>query len=172
MEHKVKSTKNSSITNRIATVSVFTALALIFSYIEAILPFNLGIPGVKLGIANIVVVTALYKLGIKEAAGISLIRVFLIGILFGNLVSLIYSLSGAFLSLIGMIILRRLRLSVIGVSAIGGTLHNIGQLITASIILQSSALIYYFPVLLIAGLITGILIGLVSMPIINRVNIK
>ncbi len=153
---------------RIASISVFTALALIFSYIEAILPFNFGIPGVKLGIANIVVVVALYQLGAKEAIGISLIRVFIIGLLFGNILSLIYSLSGAVLSLIGMMICKHLKLSVIGVSAIGGVLHNTGQLIAAAILLQSGALIYYFPVLLISGLITGILIGIVSFSI-NRV---
>lgn len=160
-----------NLSKKIATTAVFTALALIFSYIEAVLPLNLGIPGVKLGIANIVIVAALYQLGIKEAVGISIIRVFIIGLLFGNIVSLIYSLSGAILSLAGMILCKKLKLSVIGVSAIGGTLHNIGQLIAAAVMLRSSALVYYLPVLLIAGLITGILIGLVSLPIIKNINI-
>lgn len=160
-----------NLSKKIATTAVFTALALIFSYIEAVLPLNLGIPGVKLGIANIVIVAALYQLGIKEAVGISIIRVFIIGLLFGNIVSLIYSLSGAVLSLAGMILCKKLKLSVIGVSAIGGTLHNIGQLIAAAVMLRSSALVYYLPVLLIAGLITGILIGLVSLPIIKNINI-
>lgn len=160
-----------NLSKKIATTAVFTALALIFSYIEAVLPLNLGIPGVKLGIANIVIVAALYQLGIKEAVGISIIRVFIIGLLFGNIVSLIYSLSGAVLSLAGMILCKKLKLSVIGVSAIGGTLHNFGQLIAAAVMLRSSALVYYLPVLLIAGLITGILIGLVSLPIIKNINI-
>lgn len=147
---------------QISKIAVFTALAMIFSYIEAVIPFNFGIPGVKIGIANIVIVTALYRFGVKEAVGISFIRVFLIGLLFGNIVSLIYSLSGAVLSLIGMIICKKLKLSIIGVSAVGGVLHNTGQLSAALIILQSAAVTYYLPVLLVSGLITGILIGIVA----------
>lgn len=153
---------------RISVIAVFTALALIFSYIEAIIPFNLGVPGVKLGIANIVVVCALYIFGVKEAAGISLIRVFVIGLLFGNAVSLIYSLSGAILSIAVMIICKRLKLSVIGVSAMGGIFHNVGQLSAASLILNSSAVMYYYPVLFISGIVTGIIIGIVSLPIIKN----
>lgn len=153
---------------RISVIAVFTALALIFSYIEAIIPFNLGIPGVKLGIANIVVVCALYIFGVKEAAGISLIRVFVIGLLFGNAVSLIYSLSGAILSIVVMIICKRLKLSVIGVSAMGGIFHNVGQLSAAALILNSSAVMYYYPVLFISGIVTGIIIGIVSLPIIKN----
>lgn len=159
--------KTISLSKKIALTSVFTALALIFSYIEAILPLNLGIPGVKLGIANIVIVVALYKLGAIEAAGISLLRVIIIGLLFGNIVSLLYSLSGAALSFIGMIICKRLKLSVIGVSAIGGTLHNLGQLICAAAVLQSTVIIYYMPVLVISGLVTGLMIGLVSYNIVR-----
>lgn len=153
---------------RISVIAVFTALALIFSYIEAIIPFNLGVPAVKLGIANIVVVCALYIFGVKEAAGISLIRVFVIGLLFGNAVSLIYSLSGAILSIAVMIICKRLKLSVIGVSAMGGIFHNVGQLSAAALILNSSAVMYYYPVLFISGIVTGIIIGIVSLPIIKN----
>lgn len=153
---------------RISVIAVFTALALIFSYIEAIIPFNLGVPGVKLGIANIVVVCALYIFGVKEAAGISLIRVFVIGLLFGNAVSLIYSLSGAVLSIAVMIICKKLKLSVIGVSAMGGIFHNVGQLSAAALILNSSAVMYYYPVLFISGIVTGIIIGIVSLPIIKN----
>ena len=153
---------------RISVIAVFTALALIFSYIEAIIPFNLGVPGVKLGIANIVVVCALYIFGVKEAVGISLIRVFVIGLLFGNAVSLIYSLSGAVLSIAVMIICKRLKLSVIGVSAMGGIFHNVGQLSAAALILNSSAVMYYYPVLFISGIVTGIIIGRVSLPIIKN----
>lgn len=153
---------------RISVIAVFTALALIFSYIEAIIPFNLGVPGVKLGIANIVVVCALYIFGVKEAAGISLIRVFVIGLLVGNAVSLIYSLSGAILSIAVMIICKRLKLSVIGVSAMGGIFHNVGQLSAAALILNSSTVMYYYPVLFISGIVTGIIIGIVSLPIIKN----
>lgn len=155
---------------KISKIAVFTALALILSYIEAVLPFSIGIPGVKLGLSNIVTITALYYFGVKETVGITLIRVVIIGILFGNIPSLIYSLSGAFLSLITMIICKKFKLSVIGVSAIGGVFHNIGQLIAAAFMLYSEALIYYYPVLFISGLVTGFLIGLASTPIIKNLH--
>ncbi len=152
---------------RVARVGIFVSLAMIFSYIEAILPFNFGIPGVKLGIANIVVVTALYQLSFPETAGISFVRIFLMGLLFGNLLSLAYSFSGGLLSLLGMVLCKRLKLSVIGVSMIGGVLHNMGQLAAAILILKSTALSYYMPVLIISGLVTGFLIGIASMKIIS-----
>ncbi len=149
-------------TKRIAKTGLFVALAMIFSYIEALIPLNFGIPGVKLGIANIVVVAALYQLNIPEAAGISFLRILLMGILFGNIVSLAYSFSGGVLSFLGMVICKKLKLSVIGVSIVGGVLHNVGQLTAAAFILQSAAITYYFPVLLVSGLVTGFLIGIVS----------
>lgn len=147
---------------RIAQIAVFTALALIFSYIEAIIPFNISVPGVKLGLANIVIVSALYFFGAKEALGISVIRVLIIGLLFGNVFSLVYSFSGAVLSFAGMVICKRLKLTIIGVSAVGGVLHNAGQLIAAVFMLQSPAVINYYPVLFVSGLLTGILIGILS----------
>ncbi|MBR2280163.1 MAG: Gx transporter family protein [Ruminococcus sp.] len=155
---------------KISAIAVFTSLALIFGYIEAVIPFNFGIPGVKLGLANIVTVTALYYFGAKEAVGISLIRVLLIGLLFGNAMSLIYSLSGAVLSLAVMILCKKLKLSTIGVSAMGGVFHNVGQLIAAAVMMNTSALLYYYPVLFISGLVTGIVIGVVSDQIIKRIK--
>ncbi len=155
---------------RIAQIAVFTALALIFSYIEAIIPVNISVPGVKLGLANIVIVTALYFFGAKEAVGISLIRVVIIGLLFGNVLSLVYSFTGAVLSLAGMIICKRLKLTIIGVSAVGGVLHNIGQLFAAVVILQSPEIINYYPVLFISGLLTGILIGIISSKIVKAIS--
>ncbi len=161
---------NNSISKKISAIAVFTSLALIFGYIEAVIPLNFGIPGVKLGLANIVTVTALYYFGVKEAVGISLIRVLLIGLLFGNAMSLIYSLSGAAFSLAVMILCKKLKLSTIGVSAMGGVFHNIGQLIAAAVMLNTSALLYYYPVLFISGLVTGIVIGVVSDQIIKRIR--
>lgn len=161
---------NNSISKKISAIAVFTSLALIFGYIEAVIPFNFGIPGVKLGLANIVTVTALYYFGAKEAVGISLIRVLLIGLLFGNAMSLIYSLSGAVLSLAVMILCKKLKLSTIGVSAMGGVFHNVGQLIAAAVMMNTSALLYYYPVLFISGLVTGIVIGVVSDQIIKRIK--
>ena len=161
---------------KIALTGVFAALAMIFGYIEAILPLNLGIPGVKLGVANIAVVVALFSLGTREAAGVSLVRIVTIALLFGNISSLWYSLSGGVLSLLGMIICKRLRLSIIGVSAVGGVLHNIGQLAAASILLQTPTLAYYLPVLQVSGLVTGLITGtaamLVNKATENRLNIQ
>lgn len=147
---------------KIAKIGLFVALAMIFSYIEAIIPWSFGIPGVKLGVANIVVVVALYQLNIPEAAGISFVRIFLMGLIFGNIMSLAYSFSGGVLSFAGMIICKRLKLSIIGVSVVGGVLHNVGQLSAAAFILQNTVITYYFPVLLASGLVTGFLIGIVS----------
>lgn len=151
-----------------AKIGMFIALAMIFSYIEAIIPINFGIPGIKLGIANIVVVTSLYVLGFKETIGISLIRILLMGILFGNVFSFIYSLSGGILSLMGMIICKKFKLfSTVGVSVVGGILHNLGQLIAASIVLNNLSIAYYFSVLLISGVVTGFVIGIVSTKVIK-----
>ena len=149
-----------------AKIGMFIALAMIFSYIEAIIPINFGIPGIKLGIANIVVVTSLYVLGFKETIGISLIRILLMGILFGNVFSLIYSFSGGILSLIGMIICKKFKLFST-VSVVGGVLHNLGQLIAASIVLNNLSIAYYFSVLLISGVVTGFVIGIVSTKVVK-----
>ena len=146
-----------------AKIGMFIALAMIFSYIEAIIPINFGIPGIKLGIANIVVVTSLYVLGFKETIGI-----LLMGILFGNVFSLIYSFSGGILSLMGMIICKKFKLfSTVGVSVVGGVLHNLGQLIAASIVLNNLSIAYYFSVLLVSGVVTGFVIGIVSTKVIK-----
>ena len=151
-----------SAAERTAWIGVFTALAMIFSYIESVIPFNFGIPGVKLGIANIVIVVALYRFSLPETAGISLVRIFLTALLFGNIMSLAYSLAGGVLSLTGMIICKRLNLSAVGVSIVGGVLHNVGQLAAAMFILQNTVLVYYLPVLLAAGLATGFVIGVAA----------
>ena len=151
---------------KIATVGVFAALAMIFSYIEAIIPVNIGVPGVKLGLANLVTVVALYKFGVKEAAFISFVRIVIVGLLFGNAMSLVYSLSGGVLSFCGMIILKRFKgFSEIGVSVFGGVLHNIGQLAAAALMLQTAGILSYLPVLLIAGAATGFIIGILALSV-------
>ncbi len=151
---------------KVATVGVFTALAMIFGYIEAILPLNIGVPGVKLGIANIVTVVAIYKIGVKEAAVISLLRIVLIGILFGSAVSLVYSLTGGVLSFVGMVICKRW-FSEAGVSVVGGVLHNLGQISAAALMLGSAGVFGYLPVLIVSGVVTGLLIGVGAM-FVNR----
>lgn len=147
----------------VARVALLAALALIFSYIEAIIPYNPGIPGVKLGISNIVTVIALYKFGWKEAAAVSVIRIAVAGLLFTGVFGMLYSLAGAIVSFAGMVILKKTDLfSVIGVSMAGGVLHNLGQLLVASALIEDFRMFFYFPVLLFSGIAAGILVGIAS----------
>ena len=150
-------------TVRIAWFGVFTALALIFSYVETLIPFQIGIPGVKLGLANLIVVVALYKMGGKDALLLSVTRIVLSGFIFASLFSILYSLAGGLLSLAVMVILKkRGSFSVFGVSMAGGVFHNVGQLIVAMLVVETFSVAYYVPVLLIAGVITGFIIGVVA----------
>lgn len=148
---------------KVARMGVFIALAMIFSYIEVLIPFNFGIPGVKLGIANIVTVTSLYIFSTGEAFGISVIRIVLMGILFGNGMSLLYSLAGGLLSFLAMWIGKKTNwFSVMGVSVAGGVFHNVGQILAVMLVMKNSVFVAYLPVLLVAGLVTGYLIGFLA----------
>ncbi len=139
------------------------ALALIAGYVESLLPVPIAIPGIKLGAANSVILILLYKAGAKEAFIVSITRVLLSGFLFGSMSSILYSLSGAILSLLVMIWLKKMDfLSVSGVSMAGGVMHNIGQLLMAWLVLETGAIWYYLPVLLISGCVTGFLIGILT----------
>lgn len=150
---------------------MFTALALIFSYVESLIPFHIGIPGVKLGLANLVIVISMYKMEKRQVYLLSITRVVLAGFMFGNLFSIIYSLVGSLLSLLVMYMLKRNgKFSILGISMAGGVFHNIGQLIVAIMVLQSLNLIYYVSVLLISGVITGIIIGIISGEVIKRIQ--
>lgn len=155
--------------SKVAYFGVFTTLALIFSYVETLIPIQFGIPGVKLGLANLIIVIALYRMKLSEAYLLSIVRVLLAGFIFGNYFSIIYSLAGGLLSLTVMALLRKKGgFSVIGVSIAGGVFHNIGQLIIASVIVETFSGMYYVPVLLIAGLVTGLLIGIASDGMLKR----
>lgn len=160
--------------SRVAYFGVFTALALIFSYVETLIPIHFGIPGMKLGLANLIIVIALYKMRVQEAFMLSVVRVLLAGFLFGNYFSIIYSLAGALLSLSVMAELKRTEgFSVMGVSIAGGVFHNIGQLIVAMLVVETFSVAYYVPVLLAAGLVTGLLIGIASNEMLKRLkNLK
>ena len=150
---------------------VFTALALLFSYIESLIPFHIGIPGVKLGLANLIIVIALYKMNARQAFLLSVTRIVLAGFLFGNLFSILYSLAGGMLSLIVMILLKKQNgFSVMGVSVAGGVFHNVGQLVIAMLVTESLNLFYYVPVLMISGLITGIFIGIIANEMLKRLR--
>ncbi len=150
-------------TKKIALCGVLTALAMIFSYIESVIPIPIPVPGIKLGVANIAVITILYVLGVKEAIVINLLRIALTALLFGNVNSFLFSISGALLSLTIMIIMKKLDFfSCIGVSVCGGVMHNVGQIIAAVFIMGSEAIVLYLPVLIVLGVFTGVVIGVVS----------
>ena len=156
---------------RIAFLGLFVALAFVLSYIEYMLPLNIGIPGAKVGFANLVVMVALYTVGEKNAIALSLIRVVLVGLTFGNISMMMYSLAGAALSLCAMLIAKKTgKFSVTGVSVLGGVFHNIGQITVAMLVLETDSLIYYLPFLMVIGTITGVLIGLVANLITVRVK--
>ncbi len=155
--------------SKIARYGLLVALALALSYAESLLP-SPGVPGVKLGLPNLVVVFALYRLGTADAWALSLVRVLLVSLLFGNGASLAYSLAGAALSLAVMCLLKRTgKFSETGVSVAGGVAHNAGQIAVAVFLLETTRLAWYLPVLCLSGTVAGILIGLVSALLVKRV---
>lgn len=156
-------------TKKVATLGLTIALAMIMSYIEALVPLSFAVPGIKMGLANIVIIFVLYKIGTKEAIIVSLIRVILVSLLFSNAMAMAYSIAGAVLSLLVMWILKKTdKFSVIGVSVAGGVMHNVGQIIMAVILLGTEQIALYLPVLIITGTATGIVIGIVAGLVINR----
>ena len=156
-------------TKRIANAALLATLALIFSYVESMIPFFVSMPGVKLGVANLVVLIALYKLDIRYAFAINLIRILVSGMLFSGLFGMIYSLAGGMLSLLVMWSLKRTNLfSIVGVSMAGGVFHNIGQLLIASIIVSDLKMFIYLPILMFSGLASGIIIGILCHFILER----
>ncbi|MDO5441095.1 MAG: Gx transporter family protein [Bacillota bacterium] len=156
---------------QVATAALLAALALIFGYIEFLIPISLAAPGIKLGIANIVIVIALYKLGWKWALPINVVRVLLSALLFGSMFSALYSLAGALLSFTVMALLKACgKFSIVGVSMAGGVAHNVGQLLVACFAMQTFNVLYYYPVLLISGLATGIGIGILATLVLNKLR--
>lgn len=156
--------------SKLAYLGLFSAVAIIFGYVESLIPFFMGIPGIKLGLANLAVLFLLQKYSVKEAALVSVVRILVIGFMFGNLFSILYSLAGAFLSLTVMtLMIKKTDFSLIGVSVAGGIAHNVGQLIIAMLTVSSLNLIYYAPALLISGVITGIVIGKLTEEVAKRI---
>lgn len=146
---------------KITYIGSLAATAMIFSYVEALIPFNFGIPGLKLGLANIVTLAALYKFGAGEALLISLIRIFLTGLIFGSGASIIYSLCGGVLSFLIMLLLVKIKaFSIVSVSAAGAVFHNIGQLSAACFVLKSTAVLSLLPILTVCGILTGVMTGI------------
>ncbi len=158
--------------SKVAYWGIYTALALIFSYVEMLIPIHFAVPGVKLGLANVVIVVVLYKMGRREAYIISVTRVILAGFLFGNMASIIFSLAGCIFSLTIMSILYKKEIfGIIGVSVMGAVFHYIGQVLVAMVVVNSFSIIYYFSLLMIAGVVTGVLIGIVAQEMIKRIPV-
>lgn len=158
-------------TKKIAYLGLLIALAFVFSYIEFMIPVNIGIPGAKLGLANLVIIVALYTLKEKDAFVLSMIRIVLVGFTFANLASMLYSLAGGMLSFLAMVLAKRSKkLSITGVSVIGGIFHNVGQIIIAICVVKTASLIYYLPVLIVAGISAGVAIGILGAMVTKRIR--
>ncbi|MBD5508402.1 MAG: Gx transporter family protein [Lachnospiraceae bacterium] len=162
---------------RTAELGLFLALALILSYVESLIPFSFGIPGIKLGLPNLIVLLLLYDEtgnGAREALLVNGLRIVLSGFLFSNLYAILYALAGAAFSFLVMLLGRRTkRFSMVGVSILGGVFHNIGQILVAMLVVETFAVAYYVPFLIIAGTVTGAILGLVGMelrPYLQRIG--
>lgn len=162
--------KNMSKNKMTAMCGVFIALALVLSYLESLVPLNFAVPGVKLGLANLVTIVALYMLGLKPAILISIGRIILSGILFGNVTVIIYSLAGAGLSIVVMCIVRKIKIfSVTGISICGAIAHNIGQIAVAAFVMENANILYYMLILCITGAIAGTLIGVLASVVLRNI---
>lgn len=160
-------------TKKIATYGVMAALAMILSYVEMQLPAFVAIPGVKMGLTNIVVIVALYKIGNKSAIFINIVRIIAVSLLFGTLMSFAFSFAGGMLSTLVMILLKKTdKFSTVGVSVAGGITHNIGQILAAMLLLNTKAIIWYLPVLWLSGIISGLIIGLIGAIIVKRIKVS
>ena len=157
---------------KLTTLALTITIAMLLSYIESRVPAFVSIPGIKVGLANIAIIFTLYKFGIREAITVSIVRVVLLSTLFGNPVSFIYSISGATLSLLVMVVLKKFSpLTEVAVSVSGGVVHNIGQIAAACVMLSTNVVIYYLPFLLLSGTIAGIVVGIISASLIKRVRV-
>ena len=161
-----------TIAKRVALGGMLVAVAFMFSYLELLIPISFGIPGIKLGLANLVILSCMYVMQPLEVFVILLARILLSGFLFGNMTMMIYSLAGGVLSFLIMLFVKKTQVfSMIGASMLGGVFHNIGQIITAMLVVSNVRIITYLPVLLLSGAITGLLIGLLSkkcVPVVKR----
>ena len=160
-------------TQKLALLGLFTAIAMVLAWVEVLLPpLFTAVPGIKLGLPNIVIIFVLYRMGVKEAAAVSLVRMVAVALLFGNPMTFAYSLAGGALSLAAMAILRRLDFfSIIGVSVAGGVLHNVGQILLAMFVLRTAELGYYMVILAVTGTVAGIFIGLCGGFAVKRIRL-
>ncbi len=156
-------------TKKIAVTGLFVALSLIFSYIESLIPIPLIVPGAKLGLPNALIILLLYSYGAKEAMIVNMARILLSGFMFGNMYSIVYSLAGAGCSFGVMLLGKKLKcFSMKAVSILGGVFHNIGQLMIAALLVTNLSVVAYLPMLLVAGVVTGICNGILAEIIYKR----
>lgn len=155
----------------VAKYGVLIALACIFSWLETLIPFEMiGIPGVKLGLANLVVVVALYYMRPRDAFVISMVRIVLVSFSFGNPYGALYGFAGGVLSFAVMAVIKKTKLfGAFGTSLIGGIFHNVGQIVVAMIVVENVRISYYLPVLMISGAITGAVIGIIAEMVLKRI---
>lgn len=152
-------------------IAILLTFALVCSYIETLIPIPFGVPGMKLGLTNAVIILIMYLIGPFEAFAVSILRVLLIGFMFGNVYSFCYSIAGGLLSFLLMFLLYKFsKFNIIAISVVGGFIHNVGQLCVAIFFFDSAYLLYYLPVLLITGVVTGALIGIISQAVYSRVR--
>ncbi len=155
---------------KITVLSLCTALAMIMSYIESLFP-AFWVPGVKVGLPNIIIIFVLYRIGTKEAIAVSFARIFLNTLLFGNPLTLAYSLAGGLISMACMILIKRFgKFSELGVSVVGGITHNVGQIVVACFIMETAQISLYMPVLVVTGILAGICVGLAGNLLIKRIK--
>ena len=147
---------------KVALLGIITSVALVLSYIEAILPpIWAAVPGIKMGFPNIVIIFVLYRFGIKESALVSFVRIFIVALLFGNVMTLAYSFAGAFLSIVLMAICKKTKFfSVVGTSIVGGVAHNLGQILVAMVLFDTVQIGYYMAVLAVTGTVAGVFVGI------------
>ena len=168
-KRKNKSNHNQNATQKIALRGLLVAVAMALSWVEAQIPAFFAVPGIKLGLTNLVVLAALYCLSERDAVLINLLRILLVGFTFGNLFSLLYSIVGGLLSGLTMILMKRFgRFAITAVSVAGGIMHNVGQILVAMVVLETKSLLYYLPVLWISGIAAGLVIGLLSKEVVRR----
>jgi len=156
---------------KVALYGLLTALAFVLSYIEAQIPVLFAVPGMKLGLTNLVILFSLYRMSSRDALLLNVVRMILVAATFGNLFSLAYSLAGGILSWLAMILLKRSKkFSMVGVSVAGGVAHNVGQILVAIFVLETGKLIYYLPVLLVSGLAAGVVVGILGGELVKRIH--
>jgi heptaprenyl diphosphate synthase len=150
-------------TKKIALLGMFVAVAMIFSYIETFIPVSYAVPGIKLGLANMITIIVMYNMDVKSAWAVSVLRIILSSLLFGNLSLMAYSLAGGIISLTVMTIFHKIKFfKMAGVSILGAVSHNLGQIIVAAFVVKNKSVIFYIPPLIISGVAAGVCVGIAA----------